>query len=146
MAVLIKGMEMPQTCSKCPLAHESRYEDVIICGDHKIDYETAHKVRVKRICPLIEIPETKSDTKLLEEAGFELSWKSSDETIVIVSAQGIATALSSGEAVVTATDENGTEIEIIIRVGDIELGVIELDGMDEEMPDLDDEYEIKIQE
>ena len=65
MAVLIRDMEMPINCGRC------------FCGN---DWNRFCKLAEKYIpmlgkpdwCPLIEIPEPKSDTKLLEEAGFEL--------------------------------------------------------------------------
>ena len=48
-------------------------------------------------------------------------WKSSDESIVTVGADGLVTAVSDGSAVLTATDEDGNELEQrTVTVGEVQ--------------------------
>ena len=84
MAVLIKDMEMPESCDKCVLLQRCSWCECSVdwCPfkteddglDDKCDYSfAAEKAEGRRPwCPLIEIPKQKTDDKLLEEAGFEL--------------------------------------------------------------------------
>ncbi len=46
----------------------------------------------------------------------ELSWSSSDETVATVSTDGIVTAVKAGEATITATTTDGTELSAACKV------------------------------
>ena len=48
--------------------------------------------------------------------GSPVTWASSDESVAMVSDEGIAYALAQGEAVITLTEEDGEETSIIIAV------------------------------
>lgn len=58
------------------------------------------------------------------------SWKSSDESIATVDANGTVTAVSGGNATITVTDGNGVTAECIVRVKGAEAGSIELSHSD----------------
>lgn len=80
MAVLIKGMKMPENCYACPCGDNEWYECNVgiimaaIDGSRSYHYDEYGYPDGERPdwCPLIEIPKQKTDDKLLEEAGFEL--------------------------------------------------------------------------
>lgn len=68
MAVLIKGMEMPKSCDTCPCDYDGYC--TVAQKTPTFDEWTVHR---PSWCPLVEIKKTvKTDTRLLEDAGFEL--------------------------------------------------------------------------
>lgn len=61
MSVLIKGMEMPESCEECDFCHWSnlhqtgrcdRCDDEPVCADFGTDYKRTRA----RFCPLVEVP------------------------------------------------------------------------------------------
>ena len=60
MAILIKGMEMPDSCGECPL-HDGQYgwcnanNDIVMSFDER-----------PRICPLVEVPDEQPDRNAQE--------------------------------------------------------------------------------
>ena len=55
MSVLIRGMEMPTTCSQCPLYKDDQYEYCSF-GVRKIPKSIGFKPIRPDWCPLVEIP------------------------------------------------------------------------------------------
>ena len=60
MSVLIKGMEMPSSCSDCAFGHWSNLYQAVFCGllnfkDYPVDY-IGYKVKRLDKCPLVDVP------------------------------------------------------------------------------------------
>lgn len=58
MSLLIKGMDMPDSCSKCPLKYSNydMYCCRVICGDGCIVCVDSYTKRRNPACPLVKIP------------------------------------------------------------------------------------------
>ena len=65
MSVLIKGMEMPESCFHCPLRNNICYEKEKVIRDSMgrrlTVYELEKIFRVLEDCPLVEIPSKHGD-------------------------------------------------------------------------------------
>lgn len=74
MAVLIKGMEMPENCFDCPCADTEFYEcKAAYHYSFPEDEYGAVDGAIPSWCPLVEVSEPKrGDTELLEASNFEL--------------------------------------------------------------------------
>lgn len=78
MAVLIKGMEMPENCGECPFYKKGfalpDYHRFCTITKKEMVQDAWVKFYKERheSCPLVEIRHNKPDDKLLEESGFEL--------------------------------------------------------------------------
>ena len=71
-----------------------------------------------------------------DAADGELTWRTDNQSVATVSQDGVVTALTAGEAVVTMTSDSGEQIAFAIRVNKAE-GVVLLDlGEDDLLPDL----------
>ena len=59
MSILIKGMDMPKSCSACPFRQHFAYDDEIACmlkKDNFLLYTDANERRHKD-CPIIHCPD-----------------------------------------------------------------------------------------
>ena len=52
MSVIVKGMEMPESCYRCPMANDDFY----LCGATEKYLENDSEERRPDWCPLVEIP------------------------------------------------------------------------------------------
>ena len=52
MSVIVKGMEMPESCYRCPMANDDFY----LCGATEKYLENDSEERRPDWCPLIELP------------------------------------------------------------------------------------------
>ena len=70
MAILIKGMEMQETCVDCPCVKDDGFY-FFFCGVTKQECDW---MKLPESCPLIEVPEPRQimPGAALEAAGFEL--------------------------------------------------------------------------
>jgi uncharacterized protein YjdB len=92
--------------------------------------------------PFIEasmnVGETLDLRALVELPNTDMKWESGDEAVATVSEVGVVSALKSGEAVITAIDPDGEQIEVIIRINGenvIELGDVNLLDTEEMITD-----------
>ena len=72
MAVLIKEMAIPKNGYDCPLCNDGMCPVAPEDSDGICLVFGPGDENRPNWCPLIEIPESKADIKLLEDAGFEL--------------------------------------------------------------------------
>ena len=60
----------------------------------------------------------------------ELSWSSSDEDVIVIDENGLATAVGNGTAIVTATTQNGLSDTVRVKVEEIVAESIQIKGVD----------------
>jgi len=91
MSVLIKGMEMPKSCFRCPLINNICYEKEKVIRDSMgrrlTVYEFEKIARILEDCPLVELPSKHGDLidrqellRLLDDSDF--SYNSEAFTVV----------------------------------------------------------------
>ena len=64
MSVIVKGMEMPESCYRCPMANDDFY----LCGATEEYLENDSEERRPDWCPLVEIPTPHGLTRTVIEA------------------------------------------------------------------------------